>query len=154
MELAKYLLTYQAIIDARDANENTPLHYAASLGRSELCEFLLARGCAVDLQNKKRMEPIHAAILSDDIKTLEVILKKINPYGKPEFTREQFEKRIAKGLTSLMIAIEDNSINIFHYILRYGVRLAAVDDRGRTALHYAVELSKNLLISFLINRAL
>jgi 26S proteasome non-ATPase regulatory subunit 10 len=76
LELVKQLLARGSVIDSKDANENTPLHYAASLGRIEICEFLLARGCTPNIKNKKKMEPLHASILSDDIKTMEVFIRK------------------------------------------------------------------------------
>jgi ankyrin repeat protein len=150
LDLIKQLLTRQAIIDAKDMNENSPLHYGASLGKAEICDFLMTRGCAPNVKNKKRMEPMHAAILSDDIKTIEVFIKKMNPYLKPEWTREFFERKVNKGHTGLMLAVEDGAVNSFHYILRYGVKLNDTDEKGRTALHYAVEFDRYEMIDSLL----
>src|SRR5690349_15426183 len=70
-EAVKKLLGYKGEADAKDSNDNTPLHYAASLGRVELCNLLLAIGIPINIRNKKKMEPIHASILSDDIPLFE-----------------------------------------------------------------------------------
>jgi len=152
LELVKSLISHDAIIDVRDANENTPLHYGASLGRLEICEFLVTRGCSFTIKNKKKMEPLHASILSDEIKIFEYFLKKLNPYQRPEFSREYFDKRVYRGLNCLMIAIENGSINIFHYLMNMGVRLNSQDEKGRTALHWAVDMKNPEMIDSILRQ--
>lgn len=100
------------------------------------------------------MEVIHASILSHDLRTFELFAKRINPLLKIEILREVFEQRVARGYTSLMIAIEDNSVDIFHYIIKYSVKLNVTDEKGKTALHHAVELGREEMIETLLrNRA-
>jgi ankyrin repeat protein len=154
LELAKYLCMMGVSLDSKDANENTPLHYAASLGRLELCEFLMNRACTTGLRNKKRMEALHASILSHDLKTFEFFLTKANPFMKPEIMKELLEQRVGRGLTSLMLAVEDGSIDIFHYILKYGPKLNVADERGKTCLHLALENGNDEMTETLLrNRA-
>ena len=88
------------------------------------------------------MEPIHASILSDDVKVIEYFIQKFQYDINHMPLLEIFDRKVLKGLTSLMIAIEVNSEKIFQYILKTGANLDITDDKGRTALHWTLELSK------------
>lgn len=88
------------------------------------------------------MEPLHASILSDEIKIFEYFLKQINPHNRSEYYRDYFDKKVYRGLNCLMIAIENRSMNVFHFLMGMGVGLTSKDEKGRTALHWAVETSK------------
>lgn len=129
-----------AKLDAQDANGNTPLHYAASLGQLELCSFLIEKGCPPDIKNKKRMEPIHAAILSDDTEVLDYFIDMLNQTHNPQTTKEILEDTVGRGLNSLMIAVENNSLDVFMQVLNYNIDVNRTDAQGKTAVHWAIEL--------------
>eukprot|EP00927_Polykrikos_kofoidii_P061209 TRINITY_DN56075_c0_g1_i1.p1 TRINITY_DN56075_c0_g1~~TRINITY_DN56075_c0_g1_i1.p1 ORF type:complete len:870 (-),score=146.02 TRINITY_DN56075_c0_g1_i1:314-2890(-) len=59
VELARYLLTHNltAVLDARNANNETPLHVAAQEGHLDVCEELLQAGALVKVKNGKKSTP-------------------------------------------------------------------------------------------------
>jgi ankyrin repeat protein len=60
--MVKFLLDHGAEIDARDRESNaTALSYAASLGRVEVVELLLARGADPTLKNVRGQTPLDVA---------------------------------------------------------------------------------------------
>jgi ankyrin repeat protein len=60
--VVKLLLDHGAEIDARDRESGaTPLFYAASWGRAEVVDLLLARGADCTLKNTRGQTPLEAA---------------------------------------------------------------------------------------------
>jgi ankyrin repeat protein len=61
--VVKLLLDHGAEINARDQESSaTPLSYAASLGRTEVVELLLARGADPTLKNIRGQSPLDIAV--------------------------------------------------------------------------------------------
>jgi len=67
-EMAMLLITHGADVDRKDANGNTPLHYATSLNR-EVAELLLANGADVNAGN-----PLMLAVERGDKPIVELFL--------------------------------------------------------------------------------
>jgi ankyrin repeat protein len=62
-DLVALLLDHGADPEAREAESgSTPLYVAASMGRLEVVELLLARGAVVNAANKSGATPLHAAM--------------------------------------------------------------------------------------------
>ena len=55
-----------------DIYQNTPLHYAASLGRVKMCRVLLDNGSDPNCLNKLNQTPIHLAIKEEKLECLEI----------------------------------------------------------------------------------
>ena len=133
-----------ADLNAKDANENTPMHYAASLGQLELCSFLLEHGCSLEIRNKKKMTPLHASILSNDEEILEYFIEHINTSKDPKMNKKILESLAGIGMNSLHIAIENDSERIVDYIIKQGINLDLTDSFKRNALQIAMEFGKIL----------
>ena len=58
-ESAKLLLERDAEIEARDANNNTPLYYAAENYSSDSAKPLLKRGAETEARGAKNNSPLH-----------------------------------------------------------------------------------------------
>ena len=142
----KTLLGQGAKVDVKDVNENTPLHYAASTGHLEVAELLIGKGAPLNAKNKKSMEPLYAAILSDDVKVWDYFMKKTDPHSKHDTVKEIIDRRLTRGITPLMIAIENECINMFNYFLRLGANVNVLDEDGRSAVHWAAEKGNGVLL--------
>lgn len=71
--------------------------------------------------------PLCTAVIKGDIETV----KKFIEYGSD--VNENFD-----GVTPLMLAARYNRVEIIKLLLEKGAKLDAKDDRGNTALYYAV----------------
>ena len=140
LPLIAEVIMYGAKLDIRDANDNTPLHYAASLGQLELCSFLIEKGCSSDLKNKKRMEPLHASILSNDFEVLDFFIENRNLQRDRQTAKALLEAPVSRGYSCAHLAIENNSVDIFHHLIKYEVDLNLQDAQKKTPLHLAIEL--------------
>lgn len=94
--------------------------------------------------NKEAMMPLHSCIFSDNVKSFTYFLEVTDKQKHIEYRGNLVEKTIDikayKGLTPIMIAIEEDSFHIFEYLLDQGAELKAQDDEGNTALHRAILL--------------
>jgi ankyrin repeat protein len=61
MEVAKVLLEAGADVNARDASQNTPLHYAALHGHTTVAKLLLEAGGDINARNRKGKTPLALA---------------------------------------------------------------------------------------------
>jgi len=145
LPLIAEVIMYGARLDIQDGNDNTALHYAASLGQLELCSFLIEKGCLPDTKNKKRMEPLHAAILSNDFEILDFFVETRNPQKDRQVAKNLLEAPVSRGYTCAHLAIENNSVDIFHHLIKYEVDLNIQDAQKKTPLHLAIELGILLL---------
>ena len=137
--MVKAIIAHGGAINVKDLNHNTPLHYAASLGHRRVIELLISRGCVPNVKNKKFMEPIHAAILSDDLKNWNFFLSKANPDDKFTVTKEIIDRKLARGVTPLMMTIENDCQQMFGHLLRLGVNVNHHEENGKTPMHWAIE---------------
>jgi ankyrin repeat protein len=78
-EIAELLLKKSADTNARDANQNTPLHYSAWNNSSEfLITTLLDRGADLESKNKDGKTPLDYAIQNNSLKAVTLLLKKVD----------------------------------------------------------------------------
>jgi ankyrin repeat protein len=56
-------------------DQSSALHCAARAGRSSAVQYLLERGADCEAKNNKRRSPLHEALLSQDLETVDVLLQ-------------------------------------------------------------------------------
>jgi ankyrin repeat protein len=71
------LLDKGADINAQDLEKGaTPLHHAASWGRTEVLSILIARGADLNLKNKAGQTPLRAAVTNEQKETAELLRRR------------------------------------------------------------------------------
>jgi ankyrin repeat protein len=73
----------ERLIDARDENEWTPLHYSVDKGHTEIARKLISSKCLVKAFDKNGWTPLHAAIRRRNLECASLILKAEWPGGRP-----------------------------------------------------------------------
>jgi ankyrin repeat protein len=61
-------------VNCRDLNGNTPLHYSGISGSNQLAMILIENGANAQIQNRKKMLPLHSSLFSDHVVTFKTIL--------------------------------------------------------------------------------
>ncbi len=108
-----------------DGRGETPLHWAAQMGRLKLAVFLVRRGARVDIKNKYRQQPIHMAVWCPAV--LVFLLQK----GADPNARDM------DGLTPLHWAAWLGRAASAKILLDHGARPDLKDAAGRTPLDLA-----------------
>ncbi|MBU0513748.1 MAG: ankyrin repeat domain-containing protein [Proteobacteria bacterium] len=108
-----------------DGRGETPLHWAAQMGRLRIAAFLVKRGAKVSTRNKYRQQPIHMAVWSP--KVLVFLIK----MGADPNARD------IDRLTPLHWAAWLGRTLSVKLLLRHGARTGLKDAEGRTPLDLA-----------------
>ncbi|KAJ3115701.1 hypothetical protein HDU96_000180 [Phlyctochytrium bullatum] len=71
-----YLVNQGAELWARDADDSTPLHIAASCGAAEICKIILERDPrGIDSANRDGHTALHLAVIQNKVEVVKVLLK-------------------------------------------------------------------------------
>ena len=114
------------IIDARDNNGRTPLHYAAARGNAAMMKLLLKHGAKIDLVDKDRATTLHFSVLSPACTKFTI------KRGSLIHAQDNFYR------TALHYAAlpEEPNMEVQDILLEAGVRPGTVDLHGQTAQYY------------------
>ncbi|MGD0649542.1 MAG: ankyrin repeat domain-containing protein [Verrucomicrobiia bacterium] len=75
-EVAEFLKANTSVVNARDAAERTPLHYAALKGHKEVADLLLANGADANARSSDGSTLLHLAAGNGNKEVVEVLLSK------------------------------------------------------------------------------
>ena len=78
LDLAQWLVSHRADVNAPDHDEGTVLHYAAVVGHSpklDILRFLLSKGANVDARRKGTETPLHVAVFLGRADVVTVLLE-------------------------------------------------------------------------------
>lgn len=132
------LLSQRPDLEARDRSGQTPLFVASVRGYADIVELLIARGAAVDAQDKEERTPL-LALAADKSSAAawnngasEVVRLLVN-HG----SNVNFKDKI--GRTPLLWAATNGHYDLVKTLLETGADVSAANNRGRTALHLAVD---------------
>jgi ankyrin repeat protein len=64
------------VVDSRDGNGLTPLHYAAREGNVDLINYLVDKGAKLELKTAQAKTPLHLAAMNDRGDAVAVLLKR------------------------------------------------------------------------------
>ncbi|PAA94850.1 hypothetical protein BOX15_Mlig019356g1 [Macrostomum lignano] len=130
-----------ALIDKRDAEGFTLLHYAARNNHSDICELLLKRGARVDAENADFMTPLHLAAKYRRTRT------------KAALASESLTSEQEAGPLELHASDENDAVSC---LLKVGADFTKRDFYGCTPLHYAAMngnlVAARLLLNFELNQ--
>ncbi|XP_067442060.1 protein TANC1-like [Thunnus thynnus] len=128
-------------MDAHDSLwGETVLSAAAGRGRMEVCMFLLERGAALELSNRRGMFPLLGATKHGHTQVVELLLNQgadINVSDK-------------QGRTALMLAASEGHISTVELLLSKSASLSSADQEGLTALSWACMKGQKGVVQLLV----
>lgn len=122
-----------------DRNGDTPLHLAALWNTSEVIDYLLSLGAAVNSRNELGITPLHYAVKSNNVK----IVRLLADHGAVIDARDNY------GNTPLHTAISWGSASASKLLLLLGADVQLRNLSGNTPLHTSVLHQDLLSISML-----
>jgi ankyrin repeat protein len=140
MEIATFLISRGADVDALNNAGETPLHRASFVGNREMVELLLSKGAYVNAKNKAAgSTPLHSAMDPD---MMYVLLA----HGADANARD------SAGQTPLHWACGFGTKDAAELLLSNMADINALDEEGRTPLDSAIFLDNEELAEFLRGR--
>ena len=129
------------ILEARDGNGMTPLHYAALGGNVELINYFVDKGAKLELKNAQLKTPLHLASMNDRKDAAAVLLKR----GAGLETQDDY------GRTALVLcARERGQAATGRVLIEAGAAVNAVDKFGASALDLAAWRGKGEFVDLLL----
>ena len=144
----------------------TPLHWAAFIGSKDMVELLLANKAMINAKSNQGMTPLHLAIFNHQKEVVDLLLTnkaEITIHdaaegGYLEKVKEQikanpslvFSKNQLTGATPLIYAAMFRRKEIVEYLLANKADVNAVDNDGKTSLHFVVRKNYSDLVELLL----
>ncbi len=130
-----------SLVDARDANGMTPLHFAANGGDAGLVHFLVDKGAKLELKNAQGKTPLHIAAMNDRGEAAAALLRR----GASLEAKDDYDR------TALVLcAREMGGAATARVLIAAGADVNAVDRFGDTALSLAAWRGKAEVIDLLL----
>ncbi|XP_078249049.1 CARD- and ANK-domain containing inflammasome adapter protein [Pogona vitticeps] len=136
-KIANYLISKGAKLEVKDKTGKTPLHVAAERGHDEAVKTLLQAGANIYSLDQEGNTPLHLAWQNHHTDVLKTILEE-------ERRRHRNQHNFLH-----MGALRDDS-SLIQTLLKNGVFVDAKDEKGQTALGYAVSQGFETTIKVLL----
>uniref|UniRef100_A0A0G4I3Y5 Uncharacterized protein n=1 Tax=Chromera velia CCMP2878 TaxID=1169474 RepID=A0A0G4I3Y5_9ALVE len=138
-DLVTFFLTKKANLHAKTKDGDTALHLAVSNAKDLTVKTLLDRGAKVNEPNKNGLSPLFYTVVpfntappgpSDHGEIAKLLVSR----------GARVNARLLTGRTVLLEAAYQGSAEVVSVLLKNGADIHAVDNRGNTALHHAVQM--------------
>lgn len=123
---------YPIIVNEKNDNGWTLLHFAADFGKFKIAKLLIKYGANVNDKNNSGATPLHLAVDSNSLEIVKLLL---------EHSANVNEKD-NNGWTSLDIIVYYDNLEIVKLLLNHG---AIYDKNGKTSLALDVEENKEII---------
>jgi len=131
------------ILESRDGNGRTPLHYAAWGGDAGFISYLIDKGAKPGLQDSEAQTPLHLAAMKDRKDAVAELVRR----GSPLKTRDDY------GRTALIAcAREQGSAATGRVLIEAGANVNAADRFGDSALSLATWRGKTDFVELLLEK--
>lgn len=129
------------LINVKDENGRTSLHYASEKGNVRSCGLLVERGALVNVQEKMNKTALHYAFEGGIDKVEDVGMKIAQNllHSCDRLSIDSFVNAIdEKGRTALHYASENGNVRMCKMLVEHGASVTVQDNNGMTALHCAL----------------
>ena len=171
-EKQQWLLT-SAVINARDGNRNTPLHYAASWELTDAVSALIEKGSDVNASNSSGETPLFSAVQTDNPRLVQLLLKSkanVNAHDNLGNTplhhavswnavkameilinnKADVDAKNSSGKTPLAVSARAGKLQVATILIDAGANVNATDATGRPVLSDAVERRQSEIATLLL----
>jgi uncharacterized protein len=123
------------VLASHDGKDNwTALHWAASLGHTDICKVLLSRGMSTSTRTKSQYrEPLFFAVKGGHLSTARALC---------EANCDVNAKSKMDGATALHRASLEGHVDIIVLLVQYGADVNDPDIEGMRPVHWAVQAKK------------
>jgi uncharacterized protein len=129
VDAVKLLLDRGADVNATEIAGQTPLMWAIEERHPEVARVLIEHGAGVNTASKNGFTPLLFAARQGDIDSGRVLLE----------NGADISATARKDLNTLLVAIASGREQFAIFLVEHGANPNAADDRGTTALHYALQ---------------
>lgn len=137
--LAEFLLSHGAVVNARDRDGLTPLHKAAAFNGKAMAEILLAAGADLNAMGTKygviQVAPLHLAAEAGFDEVIRVLLAHGAEINKPTGGENH--------ATALHLAVAKGRSATVKMLLQAGAEVNPRDIKERTPLHWALSAEQS-----------
>ncbi len=131
------------LVDARDGDGSTPLHYAAFSGDPDLVRFLIDKGAKVESKDAESKTPLHIAVMNDRREAAAALLER----GAAIEARDDYQR------TALVLcARERGQASLGRILIEAGADVNAKDKFGSDALELAAWRGKADFVDLLLEK--
>uniref|UniRef100_A0A674E1C7 Ankyrin 1 n=1 Tax=Salmo trutta TaxID=8032 RepID=A0A674E1C7_SALTR len=141
-EVAEFLLTNAAPVDAKAKDDQTPLHCACRMGHKELVKLLLEHKANPNSTTTSGHTPLHIAAREGHAQTTRILLD----------MEAQQTKMTKKGFTPLHVASKYGKVDVAELLLERGGNPNAAGKNGLTSLHVAVHHDNLDVVNLLVSK--
>lgn len=128
LDAVRILLEQKERVDLRDRYGYTLLHYAASLGHTEIGALLIAHGAEVDARADQELTPLMIAAMEGHVEVVQML---VNQGGQVD------SRNFKEKVTPLWAASKLGRVDVVKTLLALGADASFVDGEGKTALQSA-----------------
>ncbi|XP_028131929.1 uncharacterized protein LOC114327487 [Diabrotica virgifera virgifera] len=162
------LIAQGANLEAKDNNDNTPLHNACNNGHFNVAKYLIEKGASLKAKNKDGKIPLELAEqkgytdiveilkqtqLNLDRELLIAVEKEDLGKVKDNIRRgANVNAQSRLGWASVFWAIQKNNSNIVKLLVNNGADINAKDNESWMPLHWAVQLGSLDVVKYLVER--
>lgn len=130
------------LVNAKNENQETPLHSAVSAGHLDIVEFLIAAGADVDAVDNQKTTPLHLACYDGHRNIVEKLI----------FHGSNIEARSANGTTPLFWAVPGGHTEVFELLVNSGADIDVRVDNGSSLLHTTALYGQKDMAKILIEK--
>ncbi|MCJ7580275.1 MAG: ankyrin repeat domain-containing protein [Candidatus Aminicenantes bacterium] len=130
------------LLEARNENDKTPLHFAAQGGFKEIVEFLLEKGADVNAHNIADETPLHYASALKHGEVVDFLIAR----------GAKLNSRTLDGSTPLHYAVNPGNSETIRILIEKGADIHSRNNKGLNPLDLAFEFDLNDIILLLISK--